>query len=396
MKANYSLVVKDFFWWLLKNNRLVNACYIHLGKRFFPSLDQTQNLKGDTTVKSDYRHATPQSWPYIKGYTSGTTNQPLTVYRSLKSILLEEYVIKTAWHHLGVSYSPRIAILRGDHVAHSDSKQGFWQQLPFTKRLLLSSYHLGPETARLYLDKLNEYKPEVLMAYPSSIYLLAKLADKINWKVNWPLRCVFTSSETFSKSKQELVKKVFGTVCDHYGQAERVAVLQSCSQGHYHVRQDYSLIEFIPDEHGNKIIGTNVHNKAMPMHRYDTGDYVTGINHSGNCPCGDNSIYVEEILGRDDDYVILSDGRQIGRLDVAFKGVEGLIEAQLEQSSKTKIIIRYVAYSDANVHSLKATMTENLHERLGSNMELNFIQLDSIPRTERGKFKSVIRNPNLD
>ena len=79
---------------------------------------------------------------------------------------------------------------------------------------------------------------------------------------------------------------MFGNVFDHYGQAEWVAVLQQCKRGIYHVREDYSLVEFIPDEYGIKIIETNYHNTAMPLKRYDMHDYVEGINQGGLCFCG--------------------------------------------------------------------------------------------------------------
>ena len=38
------------------------------------------------------------------------------------------------------------------------------------------------------------------------------------------------------------------------------------------------------------------------------------------------SPFVKRILGRDDDYIVLRDGHQIGRLDVVFKGIEDLVE----------------------------------------------------------------------
>lgn len=392
----FSILIKDFFWWLLKDNWLVNLAYLKLGNKLLSPLKIPKDLKNlPLTTKEDYLNATPQCRPFITGYSSGTTNQPLRVFRSLTSFLLEEYVLKSALHRSDIPLVPRIAVLRGDHVSDADNQSDFFVKLPFTRRLLLSSYHLGPKTAVQYFRKLEQHKPDVIKAYPSSIFLLAQLAEKLNWKPNWPIGCVFTSSETFSKDKQQLVRKIFGPVCDHYGQAERVAALQTCPEQNYHVREDYALVEFIQDEYGIKIVGTNHYNKAMPMFRYDTGDYVEGLHQSVCCPCGDPSVYVEEILGRDDDYVLLPDGRQIGRLDVAFKDIKGLIECQLEQSTLEHLIIRYVPYPDVNQEHLIQSLTDSLRERLGHSIEFEFVALDQLPRTERGKFKSVVRDPKL-
>ncbi len=391
-----SLIIKDLFWWLIKENRLVNLTYLRMGKHLFKKIPATKiNSDSPLTSKPDYTNAQPQCKLFVKGYSSGTTNKPLTVYRSIKSILLEEYILKTTLKEFHLPLRPRIAVLRGDHISDSDNKDKFWMKLPFTGRLILSSYHLGPNTAKQYLQKLREYKPDVIMAYPSSIYLLAQMADDLDWRVDWPIRCIFTSSETFTKAKRKLVRKVFGTVCDHYGQAERVAILQTCRADNYHVKENYSVVEFVEDEHGLKLVGSNVHNKAMPMLRYDTGDYVKGHSSKGKCACGNPSAYVEEILGRDDDYVILPDGRQIGRLDVAFKGIDGLVEAQLDQTLPTKMVIRYVAYEDTDHDVLKKDLEHNLRERLGSALEFEFVAMEKLPRTERGKFKSVVRSAEI-
>lgn len=391
-----SVIVKDFLWWLIKENRLVNAAYLSWGKRAFPKINHLGFPKDTpTTEKDDYFHAKPKSFPAIKGYTSGTTNKPLTVYRSIKSILLEEYMIKSVLKQYNVPLRPRIAVLRGDHISDSDNTDKFSMKLPFTGRLILSSFHLGPETVDAYFAKLEQHKPDLIMAYPSSISLLAQLAEQRQWRPNWPISCVLTSSETFKQDKQALVRKIFGNVCDHYGQAERIAALQTCKEGKYHVREDYSLVEFIQDEYGFKIVGSNVYNKAMPMVRYDTGDYVSGIELSKPCACGLTSPYVEEILGRDDDYIILEDGRQIGRMDVAFKGIDDLVEAQLEQATLNKVIVRYVAYPNVEHKTLTQVIENSLRERLGSSIQYDFIALTELPRTQRGKFKSVIRNPDI-
>lgn len=160
----------------------------------------------------------------------------------------------------------------------------------------MSSFHLSQDAIPLYLAELERFKPDIIMAYPSSITLIAKEAKRLGWSPNWELSGIFTSSETFNLAEQDLVRSVFGDVYDHYGQAERVAVLQQCKLGNYHVRNDYSAVEFIEDECGIKIVGSNVHNKAMPLHRYDTGDYVEGYEPLKPCGCGNKNVLSERLL----------------------------------------------------------------------------------------------------
>jgi Coenzyme F390 synthetase len=392
--------VKDFFWWLFKDNSLVNYFYREIMFLFFPVKSckvgcSSPLTNKDSVIKERLVCGRPPLFS-MKGYTSGTTNKPLTVYRSIKSIFLEEYIIKSYMKKQGVPLKPKIAILRGDLVlAHDSLNPPYWRKMRFTGRLIFSSYHIAESTVADYFKALEDFKPDIIMAYPSSISLLAKYAKKISWKPNWHLVGVFTSSETFTLEKQELVRAIFGNVFDRYGQAERVATLQQCLYANYHVREDYSAVEFLKDDSGIRIVGSNFHNKAMPLVRYDTNDYVEGLNENGTCLCGNTSPYVVKIMGRDDDYVILRDGRHIGRLDVVFKGIDDLVECQLEQISLDILIVRYVAQNGTVTERLEKCLKESLEERLGIELKIVFESIKAVPRTRAGKFRSVIRRKDI-
>lgn len=397
VKIDEVFVIKDFLWLLIKDNIVINFVYIKIFPVFFIKKTLSRNsIKKKLTTKEELKQRSKPKGLYLKGFTSGTTNSPLTVYRSFSSILLEEYVFKTYTYKNGVPLSPSIAVIRGDMVKDvNDLSSPYWVVKPFTRRLVMSSFHLSPESIPFYLDKLQEFKPDMIMAYPSSITLIAREAVNIGWSPDWEFKGVFTSSETFSPEDKELVKKVFGHIFDHYGQAERVAVMQTCSSGYYHVREDYSKVDFENDENGLKIVGTNYYNSAMPIDRYDTGDYVKGYESSKLCKCGDKSPYVTQIIGRDDDYLLLSDGRKVGRLDVAFKDIKGLFACQIEQASYQKILVKFVCEEGVNTEVVSKDILLNLQVRLGSTITIECQSVLSIPRTKAGKFKSVIRAKEL-
>ncbi|EOD79084.1 putative CapK protein [Grimontia indica] len=392
------MMFKDFLWLILKENIIINFIYKYLAPKFFYG-HVFLDVKNLPIINKDYILKIgnkPNTKFSIKGYTSGTTNKPMTVYRSLKSIFLEEYIIKSYMYENGVGISPRIAVLRGDHLfPASHTGPTFWVKTLFTRRLFLSSYHISQANAHLYLEALENFKPEVIMAYPSSISLLAKFAQKLDWKPNWDLACVLTSSELFSKENQQTVAGVFGKVLDHYGQAERVAALQLCEQGNYHIRRDYSHVEVLHNEHGQHIVGTNIYNSAMPLRRYDTNDYVEGFNSHSKCSCGNHSPFVEKILGRDDDYLILPNGTYVGRMDVAFKGVSTIVESQIEQVERDRIIIRYVPKELDNIKTIEHELSNKIQERLGDSIRIEFITMEKVPRTLSGKFRSVLRSEDV-
>lgn len=384
------MVLKDFFWWLLKENFIINLFYRYLFPIFWKESCKI-DLELSIINKSDIKGFKPQSSFFIKGYTSGTTNTPLTVYRSIQSILAEEYYFKRYLWSFGLGLSPKIAVLRGDNILHaSDTKSKPYKKMPFSGRLIFSSFHINALSVRDYLDALERFQPDVIHAYPSSIALLAGFAKQLNWEPTWSLKCIVTSSESFKKEDFELVKSVFQKVGDYYGQAERVAALELCKNGKYHPVEGYSVMEFIPSEYGHRIVGSNIHNKVMKLKRYDTGDFVE-LSPVQTCDCGRDGPVIERIVGRSDDFIVTSNGTKIGRLDVAFKNVNGIARAQIQQTEigAVRVVILLLDVSEKEV--VKKVIMKNLAERLGDNFKIEFsFEKSEFIYGKTGKFKSVV------
>ena len=177
---------------------------------------------------------------------------------------------------------------------------------------------------------------------------------------------------------------------DWYGQAERVAAIGTCEHGHYHLLSDYSHVELLPAGDGRcEIVGTGFNNRAMPLIRYRTGDHVWPAPPGLRCPCGRAFPLVEAIDGRRDDAIRLPDGRTIGRLDHVFKGLTGILEAQIRQvraEAVTVCVVPAPGWGEATRRALLG----NLRERLGDGVALAIETVDAIPRGANGKFKGVV------
>ena len=258
-------------------------------------------------IRSGYEVLTKNyKYPCSIGFSSGTTNTPLKIKRSLKSIIYDEACLKKHWYEHGAPLMPKTARLRGDPVSKENvGRNVFWKDMKLTRRLIMSSFHLSPKNIKYYLKKLDVNKPDIILAYPSAITIFSKLAKDIGWKPHANFIGVFTSGESFLKEDRAIVKEVFGKVFDHYGQAERVARLQQCQYGKYHLKQGYSFVEFSPEGGKYEIIGTSYDNKAMPLVKYRTGDFVKELPSKELCRCGLISQYVDEIEGREGGFLFL-------------------------------------------------------------------------------------------
>lgn len=399
---------KDLGWFILKDNILTNYVYWLFSKvgtirkekvlnedlkRYkkhpaYANFDFTQNTNKLFVLRrlNEFRKA---SGLCLKGQTSGSTNTPMPVFRSLRSIFFDELSLRAHWYQQGVKFNPKIATLRGDNLFSGDYVgKKYWKTMPFTRRLIMSSFHLSPDTAVSYFNELDRYKPDVILAYPSVIRNLTKLAKDFNWKPNWDLK-VFTSGESFSKVAQKEVKTIFTNLYDHYGQAERVARLQQCFEGNYHIVEWYSKVELVPYGDKFKLLGSNIRNNSMPLYRYDCGDLLTG---KGNkpCGCGLSSPYFSEIIGRIGEEITLKNGVKIGSaaISLIFYGLEGIHEAQLLQLKDKKLLLKYSTSDGLPNKKTEEVLYSAFIQRFGE-LELTIEFHKKIERDKSGKLPPV-------
>ena len=380
---------KDILEFIFRSNIISRLLIINFGFLFIKK--KNIDLKKYRIIsKKDILDFKPKTFLYIKGYSSGTTNKPLTVYRSIRSIITEEYFESKHQYSKTKIISPKRAVIRGELIIDSKVKKPpFWKVKPFTRKLVMSCHHLSEKNIPYYFSELERFKPDIIQAYPNSILLLAKKAIKIHWRPNWNLSAVFTSSEKFAKKNYLIVKKVFKNVFDIYGQAERVVRFHSCENFKYHILNDYSYVEFKKYNKNYKIIGSNYNNFAMPLYRYDTGDYVSSLPKE-KCKCGQKSMYVDKVIGRNDDFIKLSDGRILTRIDGLFKNFNEILEAQIIQDKINSIKIFYVGNSEIKSNIIENKIKSKFRKIVDKKIKIKIKRLKKIPRDKSGKFKSVI------
>jgi len=330
--------------------------------------------------------------PFLyKCHTSGTTGTPLTLYRDFNNIGFEYAMLSRQRQWAGLKPGDLYATLKGELLPGRVINRGhYWSMNAAEHKLVMSSYHLSEATAHRYIEALSTYQPEAIDGYPSSIYALAKFMLERNIKI--PMKAILTSSETLVPEQKSIIETAFNCyVYDYYGMAERVAAIHTCERGRYHIVPEYSILEFMrhPNlaENHFEIVGTALNNIAMPLIRYRMGDIVQLAE--GTCECGRNYPMVDGIIGRMDDYVVTPSGKMVGRLDHIFKGVQNLIQAQIYQPETGVIILRVVPDKSFSKQDGDLIL-EKLYDRVGDGIRFEIENVPFIPRTSRGKIKSVV------
>lgn len=340
-----------------------------------------------------------------RGHTSGTTGSPLEVCYDQNTVNVTYAALDRQYRWADCKLARdgnRIAVVRGNTIVPlTQKKKPFWRYNYFHNQLLLSSFHMSAENLKFYFQELNKYRPEVIDGYPSTLYVLAKYLQNIDEK--FLVKAVISSSETLYDFQRDLIEERFDCrIFDYYALAERVIFSTECEkhEGH-HFNMEYGIHEVVdernlprPKGEVGKLLGTSLHNFAMPLIRYVTDD-MTAVKKSA-CSCGRGLELMEDVTTKAEDTLTLKDGRLISPsvLTHPFKPLTSIEASQIVQKDYDYIIVKIIPKKEYNP-SDSQKLIDALHERIGSDtiIELEFV--DRLPRTANGKFRWVISEVEL-
>lgn len=331
--------------------------------------------------------------------TGGSTGVPVGFHlQKGVSRPKEQAFLEGQWSRAGWTKGSRLAVIRG-HVT-TDKASGTISSYDATRDwLMLSSYHLTEERLPEYLEALENFRPDILHAYPSAALQLAEFLERAgqSWRV--PLRCLLAGSERLTLPQKRLLERVFGCrVFRWYGHSERVVLAAEGRRSElFYFWPTYGFVEFgEPDAEGFcEVIGTSFHNLAMPLVRYRTGDYVRLAD-----PRTDGDLEfpwpaVAEIAGREQEFLVSRTGRRISLTafnmhDAIF---DGLYAVQFFQDEPGRAEFRYVpspAFHDSRLEPIRAGITR----KLGDDFEVVFREVRETEKTARGKHRWLVSKLN--
>jgi phenylacetate-CoA ligase len=254
------------------------------------------------------------------------------------------------------------------------------------------------EPLDVQIKMLKEVKPDAMWGYASAIRLLAKIIKEEEIEGIGP-RLIFTSSELLDLETRKLINSVFKVnLVDVYAAWEGGCMAWECSEHvGYHINMDQVLVEFI-DENGEsvkkgergKVVITNLHSYAMPIIRYELGDYA--IPTYEECPCGRGGYLLKGVEGRCDDFIKLSDNRIVAPpiLWSIMKSISGISEFQVIQEKKDEIVVYVVKLDELSDVTVLGEVEKKFRKILGNNVSINTRIVERIEREKSGKLRSVI------
>jgi phenylacetate-CoA ligase len=243
---------------------------------------------------------------YTVHETSGTTGTKLKF--AISSYLHWTLKFAHLYHHYswaGIQPGDKRVTIGGRIFTN---RSPYWVYNHAENQLLMSIHHLSSITVDSYLDIIRQFQPKFIQGHPTGIARLAERLIAINKYL--PVKAVFTTGETLELDNRLVIEEAFQChIYDFYGQGEGIFYAGECSKhAGYHELSSMGYIELLPlkEQALCSVIGTSLHNYAMPMIRYEIGD-VAAPAAQKECDCGRGyPLKIAKVIGRIDDRVYLS------------------------------------------------------------------------------------------
>ena len=335
--------------------------------------------------------------------TGGSSGEPLIFYFGRARQASDAAGRMRARRWWGVEPGEREAYLWGAPVELNKTDRIKTLRDRLVNQLVLNAFAMSPERMDDYLDALQAWQPKCLYGYASSIALLAAHAEARQRKPHMPkLRIVCTTGEPLYPHQRELIARVFGvSVANEFGSRDIGFTAHEAPGGKMLLMSESHIVEVLdahgrpvaPGEAGEAVI-TGLTSEAQPFIRYRTGDVLRLSTEQADGGLGLHVI--DEVTGRQTDFVVAADGRVMHALAVIYvlRAVPGIAQFKCIQHALDHMEVQIVPDADWRESARKAVVA-GLQDRLGESLRVELTMLDEIPPEASGKHRYVVSHVPL-
>jgi len=243
-----------------------------------------------------------------------------------------------------------------------------------------------------HIERLNKYKPTMIVAPPSLLLVLAKKIEEGELKVS--SKRVISVAEILEKPDEEYIKKQFKlSIIHQIYQATEGFLACTCECGYLHLNEDLIKFEkkYIDEKRFYPII-TDFRRTSQPFINYYLNDIL--VESTEPCECGSVLQRIEKIEGRSDD--IFKFVNKFGKEIVVFPDfirrtilfVENIREYQVFQINNNLLEVAILNITEEQKKLIKKEFNKLFTSLEIENIEIKFINYE-IDKTK--KLKRIVR-----
>ncbi|MDP6589262.1 MAG: phenylacetate--CoA ligase family protein [Alphaproteobacteria bacterium] len=327
-------------------------------------------------------------------FTSGSTGRPLrTLKTGLAEIMWQAVTLREfLWHR---DLRLKLAVITMDEDEQAGYPDG--AQYENWSAIAAQTFVTGPSCVLHVSTKIHQQvewllrmKPDYLFTRAGNAQALAQHCLREN--IEFPfLRQVITFSDLLRSEARAVCREAWGVpVVDMYSAAEVGYIALQCPDSeNYHIQSESVYVEIL-DEAGRRcapgevgqVIVTPLHNFAMPLLRYASGD----LAEVGECACGRGLPALRRIIGRTRSVLALPNGEHVFPelqdllIDLPMVRQFQILRRERESLDVKLVVARELTEGEA------ALLERELQTRFHYPFRLKISYHDELARSPSGKF----------
>jgi phenylacetate-CoA ligase len=335
--------------------------------------------------------------------TGGSSGEPLIFFYGRDRQASDAAGRMRARRWWGVDVGEREVYLWGAPVELSKTDRIRTVRDRLINQLVLNAFEMSPRQMDAYLEAIAVWRPRCIYGYASSVALLAAHADAKGCPLRLPgLRAVCTTGEPLYPHQRELIERVFGArAANEFGSRDIGFTAHETPDGQMLLLSENIILEVldaggqpVPIGQPGEAVMTALTSAAQPFIRYRTGDMVR-LSSEG-CRRGTGLHVLEEIVGRQTDFIVRADGTIMHALSVIYvlRAAEGVQQFKCIQLAPDVMQVLIVPGADWGEASREAIVA-GLRARLGTDLKVEVKLQDEIPPEASGKHRYVVSHVAL-
>lgn len=340
--------------------------------------------------------------PCVKYETSGSTGMPLTILTSQTAIAAEYACRFRAFAHWGIHIGDRVVYFQG--ASRYIPTRG-WKRYPETyvlrplknhllNRRIFAINNVSEEDLERQWRILKKFRPKSLNGFSSGMYQLAHYIQSMGYDGRaLGIKLVVAGGEVLFDWQRDILEEVFGCpAANVYGSYEIGIAACSYPCGELHTNDDFVIVEVVkdkPEDEYGEIVATRLDNWEFPLIRCNTGDITAPLEEHQGCIHNLPFLKLAEIEGRKFDVLRLSNGRLVhgSFFSAMVKRAKGVKNFQIIQKKPDRFEI-FVINDEFFTEDEEQYIRRRIEHVLGP-LEVDIIQVESIPTEASGKFRFV-------
>lgn len=333
----------------------------------------------------------------IVSLTGGTTGASMKVIYTKKDMQERFAILDHFRAQHGYKLGKKTAWFSGKNlITQKDIEKGICSNYDFVNKIrFYSTFLINEKNFDAYWKSLNDFQPEFLVGFPSSVFEICQIAKSKGLKYAGRAKVFFPTAETVLPEHRQIISEVLGCkLVDQYASSEGAPFILECKAGNLHIHPLTGIFEVVDDDlkpvRSGQMLITSFTTHGTPLIRYQIGDSITLADPIKQCKCGSFFPLVERIEGRTNDYILSpTHGKvNLGNISNSTKDTKGIVCFQLIQDKSDHMEVRIVANKDFDKKQ-ELNFISSLRERIGNEIELDIIYVEAIEREKSGKFRIV-------